>query len=178
MAAGPPPVPVRRPAYGLLVERDKCVRAKPASLVGNHPVGKIPAGGQRRQPGLHGWPIDHDIGRIDQPLDRCRDIGVRNVVALRQHPDERALRRHGQGNHIRAGHGGPGDLALLRTVCGDGAHEHARIGRDLHRVPAQARAAMRFISLIDRDRPWSRFSKPKTSDIRPTGRAARTSIRP
>src|SRR5712675_3516154 len=66
----------------------------------------------------------------------------------------------------------------MLVIFGNGANQHVGIGRDLHRWPAQPRAAILLISSIERDGPPYLFRKPKASEILPVGRAAFTSIRP
>ena len=59
-----------------------------------------------------------------------------------------------------------------------GPNQHIGVGGDLHRLPAQPRAMILFISSIERDCLFVPLSRrPKTSEILPVGRAAVTSIR-
>src|SRR5450432_3288357 len=66
----------------------------------------------------------------------------------------------------------------MLVIFGDGPDQYIGVSRDPHRLPAQPRAAILFISSIDKDGPSFLFRKPKASEIFPAGRAAFTSIRP
>jgi hypothetical protein len=68
-------------------------------------------------------------------------------------------------------------FALSLVVARNGPNEDIGVGRNLHRLPAQPRLANSLISSIDKDGPFSRFKKSKTSEILPVGRDAFISIR-
>src|SRR5215831_17863942 len=64
-------------------------------------------------------------------------------------------------------------------ILGQRADQDIGIRNHFHRLPAQPRAMILFMSSIERTRPFRfAFSRPKTSDIFPAGLAAFTSTRP
>src|SRR5215208_6877937 len=164
--------------YSLPVERDKAIRAEPASFIGDNAVSEISTCIQQSQSGLCCGPVYSDVRAVRPAPDRFADLARRNLVALRQHPNQLAERRYRQRNQVCVLQRCLGGSALLRVVPGNSANEHISIGRDFHRLPAQPRAAILFISSIDRDGPCFFFKKLKASEILPVGRTAFTSIRP
>ena len=61
---------------------------------------------------------------------------------------------------------------MAHIIAGHGAGKDVGGGGDLHRLPAQALATIWFICWIAGDGVPCRFSRLKTSEIRPVGRAA------
>src|SRR5262249_48895174 len=118
------------------------------------------------------------IAGIDQTPNRFSDLSRRNLVTLRQHPYEFAERRNRDRDEFGFLQRRLCNLALFCVVVGDGPDQDISVGSNLHRLPAQPRAAILFISSIDSDERPCRFKMPKASAILPVGRAAVTSIRP
>src|SRR5215467_16185607 len=164
--------------YGPFVERDEALRSKPAPFMGNDAIGKITARVQQSQPSFYCMSVHHNVPAVDQASNRFRYFGRRDLVALRQHPDQLAERRQRQRDDIRARQFRLSDFALPFVVARNGSNEDVGIGRHLHRLPVQPRTAISLISSIDKDGPFFLFKKLKTSEILPVGRTAFISIRP
>src|SRR6185436_14562025 len=163
---------------GLFVEGDESICTKPISLVGNRAVGEISARVKHDQAGLGRGAIDDNVRAVEQAPNGTCDIAWPNFIAL-QHPNQFAKGRYRQRDSISFAESHLGGLALRGIIFGQCSYQNVGVRGDLHRLPAHPRAMIRFISSIERDRPFLfAFREPKTSDILPAGRAALTSIRP
>jgi hypothetical protein len=78
----------------------------------NHAVGEVSATIQHSQSGLYGWTVHHNIHTVDKASDRFRDAGRGDFVTPRQYRDQFAECGECQGNHVRIGQLGLGNLAL------------------------------------------------------------------
>ena len=108
----------------------------------------------------------------------CAISARRNVVALRQHPDQLAECRYRQCHDIRFRQFRLRNSALPQIVPRHGSNEDVRIGGNLHRLPAQPRLAISLICSIDKGLRLLFLNMSNTSEILPVGRTGFISIRP
>jgi len=115
-----------------LIERNKCLPAKPFPLVRNQSVRKIPTSVQNSQPRIGSRTINHDIAGLKQSIERARNILLPKTINTTQHPDKLAKTRQRNSNHFSTLEqlgGGPG---LLFIVPHYGANENVRVDDNSH----------------------------------------------
>ena len=138
---------------GFLVEGDENVRAEPAPFISNNPIGKIAARLEQSEPRFGSRSVHGDVRSVDQASNRRGDVGWIDFVAS-QHPNKFTKGRRRQRDEFGLAQCSLGNFALLRVIFQERPHQHVGIGGQPHRLPAQPRAMISFISSIDSDRPF------------------------
>lgn len=122
---------------GLLVEADEGFAAKPESLMGDDPVGKIASRVDHGEAGFGGMLVDFHIVRGDQAAKRFGELVSAHLVSGEEHPCELAERRQGERDDLGALKLGLCDGTLTGLVVRHGAGKNIGVGDDLHNRPTQ-----------------------------------------